>query len=129
MKVVLDSWAVLAMAKGEPSGHRVGQLVAANEARMSVVNLGEVLYALVRSHGDRVAREWTQRVGQAVEVEAADWDLVRDAALIKAGGGLAYADAFCITTARRHRATLLTGDPEIVERAGDVEVIDLRAAA
>jgi PIN domain nuclease of toxin-antitoxin system len=126
---VLDSWAVLALLKGEPSGHRVGQLVAANDAHMSAVNLGEVLYSLVRSHGERVAREWTRRVGQAVKVEGAGWDLVKEAALIKAGGGLAYADAFCIATARRHRATLVTGDPEIVRPEFAVEVLDLRTGS
>ncbi len=33
-----------------------------------------------------------------------------------------------IATAQRYQAPLLTGDPEIIEWAGDVEVIDLREA-
>ncbi len=48
------------------------------------------------------------------------------AARIKARGGLSYADCFVIATAQRYRAPLLTGDPEIIDWAGDVEVIDLR---
>jgi len=44
----------------------------------------------------------------------------------RAQGGLSYADAFCVATARRHRAALYTGDPEILhfDDAG-VDVVDL----
>jgi len=39
-----------------------------------------------------------------------------------------YADAFCVATAQRLDAPVLTGDPEIVALAGEVEVVDLRSA-
>lgn len=93
---------------------------------MSSVNLGEVYYSLVRSHGRSVASDWTTRVRQAVDVEDPDWELVRAAADIKASGGLSYADAFCVATAARCGMPLLTGDPEILACAGAVEVVDLR---
>jgi predicted nucleic acid-binding protein len=51
-----------------------------------------------------------------------------DAARLKAGGGISYADCFAIATAQRYQAPLFTGDPEIIDWAGDVEVIDLRTA-
>lgn len=93
---------------------------------MSSVNLGEVHYRLVRAFGRGVAVERTNAVRSAVSVENADWDLVRAAAEVKAEGGMSYADAFCVATALRHRLPLMTGDPEIVDAALDVEVIDLR---
>lgn len=50
-----------------------------------------------------------------------------EAASIKAKHALAYADAFAIATAMAHDASLLTGDPEILD-GGDPawRVIDLR---
>jgi PIN domain nuclease of toxin-antitoxin system len=124
--VVLDSWAVLALLQGEAAGPRVRDAIAGGQARMSSVNLGEVHYRLVRAFGRGVAVERTNAVRSAVSVENADWDLVRAAAEVKAEGGMSYADAFCVATALRHRLPLMTGDPEIVDAALDVEVIDLR---
>jgi PIN domain nuclease of toxin-antitoxin system len=129
VKVVLDAWAVLALLQGEPPGHRVREAIAGGQARMSSVNLGEVHYSLVRAFGRSVAVQHTDAVQKAVAVEDVDWDLVRAAAEVKAEGGMSYADAFCVATARRHGLPLMTGDREIVDAALDVEVIDLRAAA
>ncbi len=57
-----------------------------------------------------------------------DWDLITVAARMKATARLAYADAFCIATAQRLSDPLLTGDPEIIDRAEELRctVIDLR---
>lgn len=41
-----------------------------------------------------------------------DFDLVSEAAKIKARHPLSYADAFAVATALRHDATIITGDPE-----------------
>jgi predicted nucleic acid-binding protein len=41
-----------------------------------------------------------------------DDPLVRDAAEIKAERAIAYADAFCVALAQRHKGRILTGDPE-----------------
>jgi AbrB family looped-hinge helix DNA binding protein len=47
----------------------------------------------------------------------------------EAGGGLSHADAFCAATASRLGAPLWTGDPEIIERTGQLpcRLVDLRA--
>ena len=50
---------------------------------------------------------------------------VLGAARIKAVHPLAYGDAFAIATAAAHGAVLLTGDPEIPERAVGCRVEDL----
>jgi PIN domain nuclease of toxin-antitoxin system len=126
VSVVLDTWAVMALVRDEPAASRVGRAIDEGRARMSSVNLGEVHYLVTRQVGARAAREQTTRLKAAVLVEDPDWELVRAAAEVKAIGGLSYADAFCIATARRHRLPLMTGDREIVDRAGDVEVVDLR---
>jgi predicted nucleic acid-binding protein len=127
LTVVLDAWAVVELLRGGSPGERVRQILNRDTTVMSSINLGEVLYALMRSHGEETADERVERVREAVRVEDPDWALVQAAARIKASGHLAYADAFCLATAHRHRAAVATGDPEILEAAG-VDVIDLRPA-
>lgn len=126
MTSVLDAWAILAVFRGEPAGPRVKEMLASEETLMSSVNLGEVLYWTIRSHGRDRAEAMIQDVRKLTIVEDPDWPLVRAAARIKVAGGLSYADAFCVATAERHHAPLYTGDPEILESESNVELVDLR---
>ena len=127
MTVVLDAWAVTALLQGEPAAQRARSLILDRRAVMSSINLGEVLYSLTRTVGADVAADRVDGVRQVVEVLDPDWPLVAAAARIKAGGGLSYADAFCLATGERHGAPVASGDPEIVARTGPAGVIDLRA--
>jgi PIN domain nuclease of toxin-antitoxin system len=126
--VVFDSWALLAYLSAEPAADRVESVWIDNGAAISSINLGEVLYIRIRSDGEDSARTDVEKAAELLEVIDPDWALVAEAARIKAGGGVSYADAFCIATALRVEAPLWTGDPEIVERAADhsCEVVDLR---
>ncbi|MEK6229315.1 MAG: type II toxin-antitoxin system VapC family toxin [Actinomycetota bacterium] len=127
--IVLDAWAILALLRGEPSGVRVQQAVATGRVLASWVNLGEVFYKQVRKVGEARAKEMLPQVLANIRGEEPDRNLVLAAATLKVAGGLSYADCFALATAGRHRAPLLTGDPEIIAHAGDVEVVDLRSAA
>ncbi len=62
-----------------------------------------------------------------IALEEPDESLVLAAAIIKADHRLSYADAFAVATAERHRAPLLTPDPEILatDRPG-LTILDLR---
>jgi predicted nucleic acid-binding protein len=126
--VVLDSWALLAYLGDEPAAGQVESAWIAEGAAISSINLGEVLYIRIRSHGEKSANDAVAAIRGPLEVVDPDWALVSTAAAIKARGGLSYADAFCIATALRANARLLTGDPEIIERAAhhSCEVVDLR---
>lgn len=95
---------------------------------MSSVNLGEALHLEIRVRGRDNAGEAIEAARHELTVIDPDWGLVKAAAGIKALGGLTYADALCIATAENLDAPLLTGDPEIVDSAGELpcEVIDLR---
>lgn len=127
MTVVLDSWAALALLKGEPSGVRVQGAVLAGDGTMCSVNVGEVLYTEARRVGVERATRAVDALRRSVRLVEPDWPLVKGAALIKASHPLAYADAFCIATARLLRSPLWTGDPEILALEGpDLEVVDLR---
>ena len=126
--VVFDSWALLAYLGGEPAADRVESAWLDEGAAISSVNLGEVLYIRMRLEGEGSAAATVDRVRDLLEVIDPDWPLVSAAASIKARGGLSYADAFCVATALRADAPLLTGDPEIVGQAAEhsCEILDLR---
>ena len=126
--VVLDSWALLAYLKDEPSAKRIEEAWLNEGAAICSVNLGEALYLRTREDGEDSALETIEEVRRRLDVIDLDWSLVSAAAKVKASGGLSYADAFCIATAIRLEAPLWTGDPEIVGQAGErsCKVVDLR---
>lgn len=126
MVAVLDAWAVLALLGAEPAGPRVRDAISRGGAGISWINLGEVHYQLARRHGQDKADRGLRRILSAVRAEEPDAALVLEAARIKAGGGISYPDCFALATANRHGAPLLTGNPEILALAGEVEVLDLR---
>lgn len=127
--VVFDSWALLAYLGDEPAAGRIESVWLEQGAAISSVNLGEVLYIRMRQDGEEAAVATVDQVRGLLKVIDPDWPLVSVAASIKAGGGLSYADAFCIATALRTEAPLWTGDPEIVGQAAEhsCEVVDLRS--
>jgi predicted nucleic acid-binding protein len=126
--VVFDSWALLAYLGDEPAAGRIESAWIEEGAAISSINLGEVLYIRMRTHGEESASADIAGVRGLLEVSDPDWPLVTAAAAIKARGRLSYADAFCIATAMRADAPLWTGDPEIVDQAAhhSCEVVDLR---
>ena len=127
--VVFDSWSLLAHLGDEPAAARIESAWLEGGAAISSVNLGEVLYIRTRQDGEKSAAATVDQVRGLLEVIDPDWPLVATAARVKAGGGLSYADAFCIATALRAEVPLWTGDPEIVEHAAEhsCDVVDLRA--
>ena len=94
---------------------------------MTLINLGEAAYIIER-HGDRSAadRLWAQMLSQQrpggvpVQWLPVDERLVRQAASLKARGGMSYADCFAAAAAAILQCPVLTGDPEfaVAERAG-----------
>lgn len=127
--VVLDSWALLAYLKGERPAKRIEAAWLEEGAAICSINLGEVLYIQMRQEEEDSAIATIEKVRRRLDVVDADWPMVSAAAKVKAGGGLSFADSFCIATAVRVGAPLWTGDPEILGQADghDCEVVDLRA--
>lgn len=128
---MLDAWALVAFLDDQqPAAAEVETALAEARAAACSINLGEVLYRQIRAVGRSSAQKGIAALRHDIEVIDADWDLVAAAAEIKARSGLSYADAFCVATAERMEAPLWTGDPEIVDQAGELPcaVRDLRAA-
>ena len=128
--VVLDSWALLAYLKDEPPAERIETEWLAGSPAISSINLGEAMYMRVRERGEEAAAKEIATIRKRSTIIDPDWGLVSAAARIKAGGGLSYADAFCVATAQSLGAPLWTGDPEIIEKASELscEVVDLRVS-
>jgi predicted nucleic acid-binding protein len=98
----------------------------ASRAVMSWINLGEVAYIVERLAGEDRAREVVRELRRRLALELPMQARVLEAAHIKAGHSMAYADAFALATAIAHKANLLTGDPEILDGTGRWPTEDLR---
>ena len=90
-----------------------------NQARlsMSVINLGEVLYVLLKYLGEERALEYIQALQHAVTMIDADANRTIQAATLKHQYKLGYADSFAAALALESRATLVSADPSF-EKVG-----------
>jgi len=114
----LDSWAVLAWLDGEEPGAEVVQRsLDQGRPAMSWVNLIEVEYRVRRQHGPAEAETTVSRVRELVALDLPGISRMRAVAALKADHPIALADCFAIATAAANGGTLITGDPEIVDRA------------
>lgn len=126
---VLDSWGLIAFfedeqpAAGQMEEILVSSRISGRTLLISAVNLGEVWYSLARAYSERKADRAIgeiQRLG--IEIRPPDWELVREAAVFKARGNIAYADCFALALAKAHGAPLVTGDPEFRQFQGKVQI-------
>ncbi len=126
MTVCLDSWAVLAWLDGEEPAHsRVEQLLD-DRPLISWVNAVEIYYRVGRDHGHSEADEVLAGLRKTFQLDLPGTALMIETARLKASTPVALGDCFAIATACAHNATLLTGDPEILDRDTPCPVEDLR---
>jgi uncharacterized protein len=120
--IVLDSWAIMAWLQGEePARSRVREILeraaipGGSDASMSMINIGEVFYLIAKRRGAAVAERFLSEVPTLpIQNVVPDRRLILDAARLKSRFAISYADAFAVETARRQRAALVTGDPELL---------------
>jgi len=131
MKRYLDSWAVLAWLDGEePAAGAVERTIKRERPAMSWMNLVEVHYRTIRDHGrqeaDQVLAELRPQISESLPGIAT----MRSVSSLKAEHPIALTDCFAIALAAEEEAELLTGDPEIIDRAEQLpcKVVDLRAS-
>jgi ribonuclease VapC len=117
-KLVLDSFALVSLYHREPGWQVVQRALyeqekARTRAILNWINWGEFFYIVKRRVSPDKTVEALRLLEQLpIELFPVDQTLVRAAAEIKSGHAVSYADAFCIATAQRLDATVLTGDPE-----------------
>ena len=127
MTVVLDSWAVLRFLENAgPAADLVAALLDEQQPLMSWINLGEVHYVLRRAHGEDATMETVRDLREVIDVRLPDELTVLEAARIKADHSMAFAAAFGAALAVAERATLWTGDPELLVGGATWQWRDLR---
>jgi PIN domain nuclease of toxin-antitoxin system len=123
----LDSWAVLAWLDGEqPAYDRIEKLLS-DRPLMSWVNAVEVYSRVERDHGRSEADDVLGELRKAFELDLPGTALMIETARLKASTSIALGDCYAIATACAHNLTLLTGDPEILDRQMPCAVEDLRS--
>jgi uncharacterized protein with PIN domain len=127
LSVCLDSWAVLAWLDGEqPAKRRIEEELRGGRPLISWVNVVEVYYRVERDHGRPDADEVLAGIRKALELDLPGTALMIATARLKAALPIALGDCFAIATAQKRHLTLLTGDPEILDRSVPCSVEDLR---
>lgn len=98
-----------------------------NQARlsMSVINLGEVLYILLKHLGEQRALQYVQALQHAVTMIDADANRALQAATLKHQYKLGYADSFAAALALESRATLVSADPSFAKVGKSLKWIKL----
>jgi len=117
-KLVLDSFALVSLFHREPGWQVVQKALydqdkSRTRAVLNWINWGEFYYIVRRRVGAAKTLDALRLLEQLpIDLFPVDQPLVRAAAEIKSEHALSYADAFCIATAQRLDATVLTNDPE-----------------
>lgn len=116
--LVLDSWSVMAFLEDEPAGKKIADIIAGAHEQgtpimMTVINVGEIWYIIAREVSAAEAEKAVEELRHlGIRFVDADWNLSREAAEIKAGHKMSFADCFAAALAKRYKARLITGDPE-----------------
>ena len=122
---VLDSFAVLALLDGESGAAEVAGYLSAEEGAllMTYVNLGEVVYTLIRERGQSRADAVLLGLEETrVTFVPAERTLCLAAARFKAQYRISYADAFCAALSEISGFPVVTGDPEFRRLEGRIPV-------
>ncbi len=125
---VLDSYALLAYftdEKGRETVEKVLKDASSDDVllKMTVINLGEVIYIAERKRGLQAAQLTLSRIRELpIRLINIDEDLALIAAHIKARYAISYADCFAAALSIQHRSTLLTGDPEFKKIKKEIEI-------
>lgn len=130
MRRCLDSWAVLAWLDGEePAAGVVERTIKRERPAMSWINLVEVHYRTIRDHGRQEADQVLAELRPLITENLPGIAAMRSVSALKAEHPIALADCFAVALAAEEEAELLTGDPEIIDRAEQLpcKVVDLRS--
>jgi len=127
-KVVFDSYALLELFEDGPGAQVVADLLTKGGDEVNIylseINLGEIYYILFRRKNKEAAEEVIEyiQLDQSLNLVSAEWQRIKQAAQYKTKGGLSYADCFVLALAFDEKASIVTGDPEIIKAAEEKEL-------
>ena len=126
--IVLDSYALLALLRGEAGADQVQQLLEKAALRhapvhMTEVNYAEVQYIIRRKDGDDAWRMIAEElVAAPIEFHPVGRALADLAADFKARHSMSLVDACAAALAKLKKADLVTGDPEFKVIAREITI-------
>jgi predicted nucleic acid-binding protein len=126
---VLDAYSLLAYFEGEAGKDKMVEIFRAardsgRHLLLCVVNWGEVFYIMLREAGRQRAEDLAHLISTLpIQIIAADLDLTKQAAELKAAGKMSYADCFAAALAKSRKAELVTGDKEFEQVEREVKVL------
>ncbi|MBI3333748.1 MAG: type II toxin-antitoxin system VapC family toxin [Candidatus Omnitrophica bacterium] len=115
---LLDSFALIKFLREEPGFDRIRHwFVEARQRQESLLicelNVGEVFYVIGRERGLPKAEEILGLLPMLpLKTLAVTWEMILQAARLKAQYPLSYADCIAAACAMSHQAVLVTGDSE-----------------
>ncbi|NPV73895.1 MAG: type II toxin-antitoxin system VapC family toxin [Pelotomaculum sp.] len=125
-RYVFDAYAILALIEDEPGAQTIAEIITDQEPElfMSIISLGEIYYILLRKKSEQAAEEVVKNIfaEESLILVEATWKKVKDAARIKAKGGLSYAASFVLALGKELNTPVVTGDPEILASAREIGV-------
>ncbi len=123
---VLDAYALLAYLENESGHQKVRSLLdsGAHDLFMNAINIGESFYIIARTRGLKQAEYFLSVILPSLPITVLEngFDDVIEAARLKAGRAVAFADCFAAATALREGAALVTGDPEFAKFGGTLQI-------
>lgn len=128
-RVVLDASALMTFFENRLGAEKVEDLIhlavaGKRHLLMSVVNWGEVYYSTWRAHGPGVARKIIENIAQLpIELVAADLELTRIAAELRADHKLPYTDCFAAALAAHRKASLATSDKDFTAVEKQIDIL------
>lgn len=115
-RYAVDSSVLLCLVHKEQGWQRVQNLFYQFSyphvtALLNMINWGEVYYIRRRKVGQQKAKEGMEILATLpLEIVPVDMELVAMAAEIKSDHPISYADAFCVATAIKYNASIVTKD-------------------
>ncbi|MGC1416988.1 MAG: type II toxin-antitoxin system VapC family toxin [Candidatus Acidiferrum sp.] len=128
-RIVLDASALMTFFENRPGADKVEDLIhlavaGKRHLLMSVINWGEVYYSTWRAHGPGVARKIIEDIAQLpIELVAADLELARAAADLRANHKLPYTDCFAASLAADRSASLATSDKDFAAAEKRLDIL------
>jgi predicted nucleic acid-binding protein len=115
---ILDANAVLRYLESGPGDGSEKVLAIIEDTKrdaaqvwMSVVNLGEVLYVLMKTVDETTALQTIRSLQQVISIADADMERTTQAAMLKYRYKLDYADSFAAALAMEYNATIVSATP------------------
>jgi predicted nucleic acid-binding protein len=132
MVKIIDACALMAYLEKEEGYEKVKNLFIKaaegdSDLLMTTINLGEVLYVLLREYG----QEETAKILKVIEtfpIEfiSVDLEITKQAAIYKAHKKMSYADCFAAALAKLKKGELVTSDKELKEVEEEIKIFWIR---